>query len=1105
MKKKVDPRIRQLLENAVQNNHRALLVLVGDKGRDQVVNLHYMLAKMTVAARPSVLWCYKKELGFSSNKKKRMKIIKKRVKQGLVDPNKDDPFELFISSTTIRFAYYSESQNILGNTYGMCVLQDFEALTPNLLARTFETVQGGGLNILLIKNMSSLKQLYGLTMDVHARLRTEAHNKVVGRFNERFILSLADCPAAIVADDELNVLPITSHVRAMPGAGGNLSQAPMETGAVRGAGTDASPELQELKASLADTPPIGALVAKTKTIDQAKALLRFEEAISEKTLRSTVALTASRGRGKSAALGLAVAAAVSHDYSNIFVTSPSPENLRTFFAFLFVGFDALEYQEHTDYEIIQSTDPAMNKAIIRVNIFRNHRQTVQYLNPTDASSSLAQAELLVIDEAAAIPLPVVQSMLGPYLVFLCSTVTGYEGTGRSLSLKLINQLRTGSVGEGGGGASSTGFANRRGDRNASAAASRSGAGRVFREVHMETPIRYGDKDPVEAWLYDLLCLEAGGVRQTLTSGAPHPDQCELYYVERDALFSRHRASEAFLHRIMALFVSSHYKNSPNDLQMLSDAPAHALFVLLAPTRADTEKLPDVLCAIQVCLEGRISSQSAKSSLARGHRASGDLIPWTLSQQYQESDFATLAGLRIVRVATHPDVQKMGYGSRALKMLLEYYAGKHQVSLDEDEGGEPDANRDAGDDTSDSGDEEDGVENGGQSSKKNLLNELIGPRKSIPPLLRRLHERRAEVLDYMGVSYGLTQGLFNFWSRLGFVPLYLRLTPNELTGEHTCIMVTTSVSERGAGDGGWLSQFHLDFRRRFVHLLGYDFRKLAPGLALAVLQPSKDFHESSEEGQRMRKSIEQIKDLFSPYDRRRLESYARSLIDYHVIVDMLPKIAELYTLGGFGSADEFRLSPAQSAILMALGLQHKSVDDLERSLGLQASQVLALFNKVVRKVSNFLRTMEENAVAAGIGPADASAAASSALPKASLKQTLEEDLEDGAKRVAARDAAVIDAEKNGNTDAAEEGLNEAKGSEKKKKHDVMQQYKIAGNDEEWEAALPSEKSNGNSGPQAPNLVSIKTVKRKAEKETAANGSSAKGSGIKKKRRRSKGAM
>jgi N-acetyltransferase 10 len=46
---------------------------------------------------------------------------------------------------------------------------------------------------------------------------------------------------------------------------------------------------------------------------QAKAVLKFIEAISEKTLRTTVALTAARGRGKSAALGLAMAAAIAFE------------------------------------------------------------------------------------------------------------------------------------------------------------------------------------------------------------------------------------------------------------------------------------------------------------------------------------------------------------------------------------------------------------------------------------------------------------------------------------------------------------------------------------------------------------------------------------------------------------------------------------------------------------------------------------------------------------------------------------------------------------------------------------------------------------------------
>ena len=44
---------------------------------------------------------------------------------------------------------------------------------------------------------------------------------------------------------------------------------------------------------------------------------------------------------------------------------------------------------------------------------------------------------LIVDEAAAIPITLVKQMIGPYMIVLSSTVHGYEGTGRSLSLKLI--------------------------------------------------------------------------------------------------------------------------------------------------------------------------------------------------------------------------------------------------------------------------------------------------------------------------------------------------------------------------------------------------------------------------------------------------------------------------------------------------------------------------------------------------------------------------------------------------------------------------------------------------------------------------------------------
>lgn len=87
----------------------------------------------------------------------------------------------------------------------------------------------------------------------------------------------------------------------------------------------------------------------------------------------------------------------------------------------------------------------------------------------------------------------------------------------------------------------------------------------------------------------------------------------------------------------------------------------------------------------------------------------------------------------------------------------------------------------------------------------LLEEVVTPRKELPPLLLKLSERRAERLDYLGVSYGLTTQLLRsgsfslemrilnigqykvifcclsrFWKKAGYSPVYLRQTPVSLT-------------------------------------------------------------------------------------------------------------------------------------------------------------------------------------------------------------------------------------------------------------------------------------------------------------------------------------
>ena len=56
------------------------------------------------------------------------------------------------------------------------------------------------------------------------------------------------------------------------------------------------------------------------------------------------------------------------------MTAPSPENVRTLFEFVFKGLDQMDYKEHIDYDLVESTNPAFGKAVVRINVFRNHRQ-----------------------------------------------------------------------------------------------------------------------------------------------------------------------------------------------------------------------------------------------------------------------------------------------------------------------------------------------------------------------------------------------------------------------------------------------------------------------------------------------------------------------------------------------------------------------------------------------------------------------------------------------------------------------------------------------------------------------------------------------------------
>ncbi|KAL5152610.1 RNA cytidine acetyltransferase 1 [Glycine soja] len=831
MRKRIDERIRTLIENGVKTRHRSMFVIIGDKSLDQIVNLHYMLSKAQMKSKPTMLWCYNHKLQLSSKKEKRHRQIQKLRLRGLLDHEKVDAFSLFMETKDITYCLYKDSEKILGNTFGMCILQDFETLTPNLLARTIETVEGGGLIVLLLGSLSSLTSLYTMVMDVHKRFRTESHSEAAGRFNERFLLSIASCKACLVMDDEMNILPISSHIRSITPVLVNEDAEGL---------SKAKQGLKKLKEQLSENYLVG-LIRKCCTLDQGHAVVTFLDAILSKTLRGTVALLAGRGCGKSAALGLSIAGAIAAGYSNIFVTAPSPDNLKTLFEFILIGFEALDYKEHIN--VVKS-----GKNTVRINIYKHehHIQTIQYILPHE-HEKLSLAELLVVDEAAAIPLSMVKSLLGPYLVFLSSTVNGF---------------------------------------------------------------------------------------------LPPCSECDLYYVNRDTLFSYHRDSELFLQRMMALYVASDYKNSPNDIQLMADAPAHHLFVLLGPVDESKNQLPDILCVIQVSLEGQISRQSVKQSLSNGHIPSGDQIPWKFCEQYQDTVFPSLSGARIVRIATHPDDMKHGYGSQAVELLIRYYEG--QLT--------PISGIDVDDEVQTSQ-----IRVTEAAEKVSLLEENIKPRKELPHLLVHLRERRPEKLHYIGVSFGLTLDLFRFWRKLKFAPFYISQIPNTVTGEHSIMVLkplnNDEIKVDGSNQWGFVSPFYQDFRQRFFRLLASNFRGMEFKLAMSILDPKINFEEQDPSKTASHKFMGSVREYLSPHDMKRLKAYVSNFADFnlHLILDLVPILARLY----FEEKLPVKLSYVQASVLLCIGLQNHNILYIEGQMKLERQQLLSEFRRIMKLFYNYL--------------------------------------------------------------------------------------------------------------------------------------------------------
>ncbi|KAK6090692.1 hypothetical protein P3W45_000415 [Vairimorpha bombi] len=808
---KTDSRILSLVKYSKHVNHRCFFVLIGENTKRHIPHIYDILAANSTQSVESIIWCHKNH------------AIVKEVKTARDEEDDQTKLNDFFKSQDIQFISYNESDKILGQTVDLLVLQDFESLTPNLIALSIETVRGGGIVILLLDNVNSIDSLISVKSDF---LLDE---DFVPRYNKRLFRSLTDTKFTIFLNSAFHVLSCTKFDLEIESFVDNKIKSNKDTKDV----------LDYDKT----------LINMGKTIDQTCVIKELISAVKDRTERIIYSIQAGRGRGKSVALGISIAKAIDLKYSSIYIAAPALENIKMVFEFIIRGLEAIGYKKYKDFKISYSFK-SKKRLVQRIEILRNMKQSIEYFNPFDELKY--HPDMFIIDEAAAIPLPLLKKLLFPNLIIMATTSSGYEGTGRAFSTKMTEYLRDQSN-------SDNPF--------------------KYKEMTMNASIRYGDNDPVERWLNKTLLLN---IDVKKLNNCPVPTSCGLYYVDRDVLFSGNSHSENILNDVFSLFIASHYKNSPNDIQILADSPSHEIFTLLTTINENGKVIPRVLCAIHVSFEGRCK---------KGLTKKGNLIPWIASETNFDNDFINYLGLRVVRIAVHPDYMSMGYGSRALELLVGFlktnqYSSLTRLRIPIDE------------------------------NDKNVMfydsTDIFIPK-----------------ISWIGTSFGVTERLLNFWKKHDLIPICMKQTISHITGEHTLILMKSVDPLLDTQ----LLKYYKTFKTRFIGQLGYSFRDLSSSLSLVLL---------------FNKAHKRIEDqiIFSDENIERIDKYCRGIIDILHIIDIMPLIARKY----FNDQMSVQLSLLQQSVLLMIGCQHKSIEEISKIHNLKFYEV----NTILMKILNTLR-------------------------------------------------------------------------------------------------------------------------------------------------------
>ncbi|MEE8379428.1 MAG: GNAT family N-acetyltransferase, partial [Gammaproteobacteria bacterium] len=485
-------------------------------------------------------------------------------------------------------------KSLLGQECDAVVFDAFSGFDPDAFGAICGTIRAGGLLILLCPPLNEWEKFPDPASERIA-ISPFSYKDISGRFIRRLVSVIRDANGVTVVDQH--------------SVEKNKSLPSIESAATSDELLDAFQNKEHNKK----------LNEECCTEDQQAAVEAIEHVMGGHRRRPAV-LVSDRGRGKSAALGIAAARLLinadsqtdgSKSVLNIVVTAPRPGAVEALFS-----------QAQSVFE----------KASLETKIIGNCLQfkqsKIQYIAPDELYSLQEPVDLVLVDEAAAIPTSMLTQFLKKYSrIAFATTVHGYEGAGRGFAVRFRQTLNDETPG--------------------------------WNEVRLQKPIRWADNDPLEQLVFHSLLLDAESAKEKDVEGV-NDNNVTVECLDREALAN----DEQTLSQLFGLLVSAHYRTTPNDLRNLLDGPGVSVYVMRSHTNGEN----NVIATALVSAEGEFSDELTDAIFTGQRRPRGHLIPQSLVTHVGLKQAAKCRYARIMRIAVHPALQRKALGSKMVSAI-----------------------------------------------------------------------------------------------------------------------------------------------------------------------------------------------------------------------------------------------------------------------------------------------------------------------------------------------------------------------------------------------------------------------------------------------------